>query len=169
MRHNVFSLAKLKASQYNPDVQPTTFLNPIPLRIAPLRARSNVVSASQRTAALRNIGVSNTTFDVSMLTDPNADLAVVYSNGFRLQYLAFKATGVLNAGCLIRNPDSTQAVTVVNPDNTVEVINVDIPGTEVITSYSGNAVVPPLPNLNVPTNNTPLLSKVPVVPSKINC
>jgi len=169
MRNNVFSTSDPNTTRYVPNVKPTSFRAPIPFQIAPLRARSSVVSASQRTAALRNIGISNTTFDVNSLTDPKADLGVVYSNGFRLQYLEFKATGILNPNCLIHVQDSTQTQTIVNADNTISIVDVDVPAHEITTAYTGNAVVPPLPNENIQINTMRPPTKIPVVPSKINC
>jgi hypothetical protein len=139
--------------------------------IAPAHAPAHTnVNASEVTANKTNIGVSSTIYDVAVATqegqpDPDADLALVYSNGYRYQYLAFKAN---NGVCDITFQDTTQ--TIVDPTPTGGITyDVFLPSYTITAAYNGNTVVPPLPTNNTPTNTNPPPSKVPFVPSNINC
>ena len=123
------------------------------------------VAASEFIRQKTAVGISSNVYDVMVEEqDPNIDLGVLYSNGTRLQYLDFKATtGV----CDVVFKD-----TVVPVFDPVDGVTYDqlFPGYTITSAYSGsNAVVPMVPPNNVPTTGPPPASKVPVVPSKINC
>ena len=137
-------------------VQPISASRPASLR---------PVAASEFIRQKTVVGISNNVYDVNIgETDPNIDLGVLYSNGARLLYLDFKATTGL---CDVVFKD-----TVVPVFDPVDGVTYDqfFPGYTITSAYSGsNAVVPiALPNNN-PTTGPPPPSKVPNVPSKINC
>jgi hypothetical protein len=162
-----FSLESLKTKRYSV-TPPSTQFGTLILPVAPSRPRpSPNVSASQRTAQIRNVGVSSTAFDIKGVSDgfpdPNVDLGVMYSNGYRYQYLDFKGTEI--GGCQIILPSDTVTVQVEDKVGiTFEEITTEL--NILVTSYVGNAVFPPLPQNNVPTNNVPIPGKVPLVLNK---
>ena len=111
------------------------------------------VAASEFIRQKTAVGISSNVYDVMVEEqDPNIDLGVLYSN-----------TGV----CDVVFKD-----TVVPVFDPVDGVTYDqfFPGYTITSAYSGsNAVVPMVPPNNVPTTGPPPASKVPVVPSKINC
>ena len=101
----------------------------------------------------------------------------MYSNGYRYQYLAFRATSfdpVDTAG-------STACGIITNYDTVLEPIidgdGIDTGRTQSVTqdprfitfAYNGNAVVPQGPPNNVPTNALLPPAKEDRVPTKIGC
>jgi len=135
---------------------------------AQVAAKPNV-DASEITSFKTNVGVSCNVYDVQETKqgqlDPEVDLGIIYSNGFRYQYLAFKAN---NGLCDITFNDTVIPVT---EQTEAGIITYDVfyPGYTITAAYNGNDVVPPLPPNNTPTNTNPPPSKVPFVPSNINC
>jgi hypothetical protein len=167
-----FSTAKISQSRYvvrgiQRIVGSTTAVIPV-ISASQAPARRNI-DASEFTANKSNIGVSCNAFDVLATQegqpDPDVDLAVVYSNGYRYQYLAFRAN---NGICDITFPDTSQTVFDPTPTGGVT-YDIFYPGYTITAAYNGNTVVPPLPTNNTPTNANPAPSKVPFVPSNINC
>jgi hypothetical protein len=140
--------------------------------IAPISASSpppdKNVDASKYTSYLSSVGVSSIAYDViNGPGDPNVDLALLYSNGYRYKYLEFQAAGPT---CVQVFPATTITVYDYVPGGTaLEASEVTLQQTVVITAYNGNAVVPPLPNPNIDTSTRPVPSKLPFVPGNINC
>lgn len=167
-----FSVAKLQTTQYSFTPQATNTGTLVP-PIAPSRPRAGpVVSASDFTASIRNVGVSSNAYDVSIgnsgsLPDPNVQLGVLYSNGYRYDYLAFKGTEA--GGCQIVEPVTTVAVEVPDDAGGTTFVDVTVDSNILITSYVGNAVFPQLPPSNIPTNNIPIPGKVPADFPNKNC
>jgi hypothetical protein len=126
------------------------------------------VDASKYTSYLSSIGVSSIAYDVINGPDePNVDLGLLYSNGYRYKYLEFQAG---TTTCSVVFPATTVTVYDYVPGGTaLEGSEVTLQETVVITAYNGNAVVPPLPNPNVDTSTIPVPSKLPIVPGNINC
>jgi hypothetical protein len=159
-----FSIASLTKTQYSVTPQATTVGNLVP-PIAPSRPRLGpVVTASDYTARIRNVGVSSNAFDVIVgnsggLPDPKVQLGVLYSNGYRYDYLAFKGTEV--GGCQIIEPTTTVSVEVPDDDGGTTFEDVTVDSNVLITAYVGNAVYPQLPPNNIPTNSIPTPGKVP--------
>jgi hypothetical protein len=140
--------------------------------IAPISARSpppvQTIDASKYTSYLSSVGVSSIAYDVINGPDePSVDLNLLYSNGYRYKYLEFKAAGPT---CMQTFPATT--ITVYNylpGGTTLQASEVTLQETVVITAYTGNAVVPALPNPNVDTTSRPVPIKLPLVPGNINC
>jgi hypothetical protein len=127
-------------------------------------ARENV-NASRETALKTVCGVSRTLQDTVGADDSDVDLGLVYSNGYRYQYLDFQAS---TAACSIIVPNDTITVQE-QTDDGITYVDVNIGESIIITAYVGSPVVPQL----VPPNNTtcipPLLMKVPSVLTNNNC
>ena len=119
------------------------------------RASSNV-DASRITRTKTSVGVSSTIYSLVTYPDTNVDLGVVYSNGFRYQYLDF----------LANTPACTEVIpyTVVTVQEQTDAgpIYVDqlISGYVLVTAYVGSPVVPPLPKEDVGGCVPPLALKV---------
>jgi len=130
---------------------------------------------SQYVAQRRNVGASSNVYDLVNGPPSKLDLAVIYSNGYRYQYLAFKATSFVPAGatggCGIVTDYETELRPIIDGDG------VDTGQTELVTenpryltfAYNGNAVVPQGPPNNTPTNSRPPPAKEHRVPRKIGC
>jgi len=140
--------------------------------IQPISARSpppaQSVDASKYTSYLSSVGVSSIAYDVINGPDePNVDLGLLYSNGYRYKYLEFKAG---TTECSEIFPATTVIVYDYVPGETyLQANEVTLGETVVITAYTGNAVVPALPNPNIDTRTIPMPSKLPIVPGNINC
>lgn len=133
---------------------------------------------SDYVAKKRTVGVSSNVFDIQNTPGANVDLAFIYSNGYRYQYLAFKAqfaglTGL--TGGITSCGIATDYVTIIEPvydeDGlpTGELIGVDRDPTVITYAYVGTPVVPQAPPNNTPTNGLLPPSKIPYVPTKIGC
>jgi hypothetical protein len=165
-----FSLADLSKKRYLVrNIQPIIASS---APIAPISASfptpSQTVDASKYTSYLSSVGVSSIAYDVINGPDePNVDLNLLYSNGYRYKYLEFQAAGPT---CINIFPATTVTVYDYAPGGTMlEASEVTLQQTLVITAYNGNAVVPPLPNPNIDTSTRPVPSKLPLVPGNINC
>jgi hypothetical protein len=147
------------------DITPSVSSQPI-IPISPSRPRvTPTIPASQVTRLQTTFGINNNALDATAdLADPNIDLGVLYSNGARLLYLDFRASAGL---CDVTFPDTV--IPFVDPiDGTT--YDEFYPGYTITSAYSGtNAVVPMARPDNTPTNTLRPPSKVPFVPSKINC
>jgi hypothetical protein len=155
----------IREQYYVQSIKPVTLAGSVVSPISPSRPKlTQPVAASQFIRQRSSVGISNNVFDANLQDqDPNIDLGVLYSNGTRLQYLDFRATtGV----CDVVVNDTI--ITVTDTDGTT--YDQFLPGYTFTSAYSGsNAVIPTrLPN-NVSTAGKPPPSKVPFVPSKINC
>ncbi len=160
-----FSLENLRRTQYSFSPQATNIGNIVP-PIPPARPRPGpVVSSSDYTARIRNVGVSSNAFDVIAgnsggLPDPDVQLGILYSNGYRYDYLAFKGTEV--GGCQVVVPVKTVSVQVTDDETgATSLQDVTVDSSVIITAYVGNAVYPQLPPNNTPTNSVPMPGKVP--------
>ena len=125
------------------------------------------VYASDYTEDLADVGIAANEYDYTYFSDQNLTLGELFSNGTRLQYLAFKGTTA--GGCQIVTPAQTILVEVLDSnDPTGYTLQEQYFGeTVVITSYIGNAV---LPQTAPPNNNTcvRLLTRKSVLVNK-NC
>jgi hypothetical protein len=166
-----FSKSKLKETQHivngiTPILGSTESIV-IPISPASNPARENV-NASRITSVKTNTGVSSNVYDIINGFDANVDLGLVYSNGYRYQYLDFKASDVGPTGCNIITSDQVVQVQEVTDDG-ISYINIDVGSSVITTAYVGSPVVPQLP----PPNNTrcipPILMKVPMIPTNNNC
>lgn len=135
---------------------------------ATLPAISQTVDSSKYTSYLSSIGVSSIVYDVIKGPDePNIDLGLLYSNGYRYKYLEFQAAGPTCARIV---PATTITVyDYVDGGTTLQREEVTLEQTVIISAYNGNAVVPQVRNPNVDTSTTPVASKLPFVPGNINC
>lgn len=150
---------------YVQSISPVTLSGTTVTPISPSRPKlTRPVAASEIIRQRAVCGVSNNIIDINGDGgDPNIDLGVLYSNGTRLQYLDFKATtGV----CDVVVGD--KIVTVVDSNGVT--YDQYLAGYTLTSAYSGsNAVFPmPRPN-NVSTSGLRPPSKVPFIPSNINC
>jgi hypothetical protein len=134
--------------------------------ISPSRPKTaRIAPASELTRLRGTCGINNNVLDINAnLADPNIDLGVIYSNGVRLLYLDFKASAGL---CDVTFPDT--AIPFVDPiDGTT--YSEFFAGYTLTSAYSGsNAVIPMERPDNTVTNSLLPPSKVPFIPSKINC
>lgn len=138
--------------------------------------RPKPLDYSQYVAQKRTVGISSNVFDLQNTPGSKLDLAYIYSNGYRYQYLAFKAelagqglTGVTACGT---TTDFATAIQVVFDEDgmpTGEILEVERDPTVITFAYVGNAVVPQAPPNNTPTNGLLPPSKVPFNPTKIGC
>jgi hypothetical protein len=167
-----FSLENLRRRQYLFTPQATntgTVVIPIP----PSRPRLGpVVTASEFTARIRNVGISSNAYDITTgiaigEPDPNVNLGILYSNGYRYQYLAFKGTSV--GKCQVIVPVKTVSVQVPDDAGGTTLQDVTVDSSVIITAYVGNAVYPQLPPNNTPTNSFPIPGKVPAEFPNKNC
>lgn len=139
-----FSKSKLKQTQHIVNgIVPIQGSSSSVITAIPASApRASVnVDASRITRTKTSVGVSSTIYSIVSYPDTDVELGVVYSNGFRYQYLDFLA--------------NTPACTEVIPDTVVTVqeqtdagpIYVEqlISGYILVTAYVGSPVVPPLP------------------------
>jgi len=167
-----FSLENLRRRQYSFTPQATTTGTLVP-PIPPARPRpAPVLSSSDYTARIRNVGVSSNAYDVVVgnaggLPDPNVNLGILYSNQYRYDYLDFKGTDV--GGCQVVVPVKTVSVQVPDDDGGTTLQDVTVDSNVIITAYVGNAVYPQLPPNNTPTNTVPIPGKVPAEFPNKNC
>jgi len=101
-----------------------------PISVAAPRATSNV-DVSRITRTKTNCGVMSTIDSLVSYPDTSVELGIIYSNGFRYQYLDFLAT--------------TPACSKLIPDTIVTVQE----QTDAGPVYVGSPVVPPLPKEDV--------------------
>lgn len=143
-----FSNSKLKETQYivngitSVTGSTTSIIPRIPAR-AP-RATTNV-DASRITRTKTSIGVSSTLYSLVNYPDTDVDLGVVYSNGFRYQYLDFLAT---TSTCSEVIPDTIVTVQEQTDDGPIYVDEL-ISGRIIVTAFVGTPVVPPLPKEDI--------------------
>ena len=160
-----FSKGLLNTTEYvvNPEVSPTTSIAPRAPRIS--RGSQNL-SASELTARRRNVGVSNTVFDLNFL-DSTLDLGVLSSNGFRYNYIAFKAD--VDPNCSIIESNKSVPVTEETAAGDF-IIDQEILGGKIIRAYAGNSVAVPFarPNNGIATPCSPQLKFTRVVVNN-NC
>jgi hypothetical protein len=139
-----FSNSKLKQTQYivngiTPVTGSTTSIIPrIPAHAT--RAFPNI-DASRITRTKASIGVSSTLHSLVNYPDTDVELGVVYSNGFRYQYLDFLAT---TSTCTQVIPDTVVTVQEQTDDGPIYVDEL-ISGRIIVTAFVGEPVVPPLP------------------------
>lgn len=115
-----------------------------PISVAAPRATSNV-DVSRITRTKTNCGVTSTIDSLVSYPDTSVELGIIYSNGFRYQYLDFLAT---TPACSKLIPDTivtVQEQTDAGPVYVDEVIS----GYVLVTAYVGSPVVPPLPKEDV--------------------
>jgi hypothetical protein len=158
-----FSNSKLSTTQYIvTGISPvagsaTAIITPIP---AAYTAPQLVPPASKVIANKRVVGVSSTAYDVAIspeIPDPNVELGLLYSNGYRYQYADFKAG---TTGCSTEVPDRVVTVQV-QTDSGIIYVDETISGYTLVKAYVGNnIVVPQLPNANVVINTAPPPSKL---------
>jgi hypothetical protein len=121
-------------------------------------------AVSKKTAC----GVTSTGYSVARsagFPQPNVDLGLLYSNGYRYQYLDYLAG---TTGCSIEVPDRVVTVQIQTDSGPMYVDQV-ISGYTLIDAYvSNNAVVPQLPSINVVTNTAPPPSILPPLPTNNN-
>lgn len=131
---------------------------------------------SQYIARKRTVGISSNVFDLQNTPNSKLDLAYIYSNGYRYQYLAFKAeqagqglTGVTSCGSTTDFGTVIQLVFDQDGLPTGETVEIERDPTVVTFAYVGNAVVPQAPPNNIPTNGLFPPSKAQSIPTKIGC
>jgi hypothetical protein len=124
-----------------------------------------VPPASRITSTKVGCGLDSTARDVVVIPDPEVDLALLYSNGYRYQYEDFRAT----TDCVYDAPDKVVIVQV-KTESGISYIDETITSNIVITAYVGNRiVVPQTPSPNVVTNTAPVPSKLPLLTNNNNC
>jgi hypothetical protein len=122
--------------------------------------RPQVLSASEYIARKTAVGVTSNAYDVALspgMPDSNVDLGLLYSNGYRYQYIKYKAT---TAGCSEEVPDK---IITVQEQTDAGIIYYDqsISGYTLVKAYVGNSiVVPQQPNPNISTVATRPPSKL---------
>jgi len=167
-----FSIEKFKSKRYLATSRPVSIPGVV-IPIPPSRPRTTrTVTASEFTSRIRNVGVSSNGFDITTgiaigLPDPDVELGILYSNGYRYQYLDFKGTEA--GGCQIIVPEKTISVQVVDDNGNVTIEDVTVESNVLITAYMGNAVFPQIPPINTPTNSLPIPGKVPAEFPNKNC
>jgi len=167
-----FSIEKLKTTQYLATSRPISGPGVV-IPIPPARPRTTrTLTSSEFTARIRNVGVSSNAYDITTgttigLPDPNVELGVLYSNGYRYQYLDFKGTEA--GGCQIIVPEKTVSIQTEDENGVVTIEEVTIESSVLITAYVGNAVYPQLPPNNVSTISLPFPGKVPAEFPNKNC
>jgi hypothetical protein len=132
--------------------------------------RPKVLSASEYTASKTAVGVTSNAYDVALspgMPDSNVDLGLLYSNGYRYQYIKYKAT---TAGCSEEIPDKIITVQE-QTDAGLIVYDQTVSGYTLVKAYVGNSiVVPQQPNPNVVTIGFTPPSKVePQLTNNNNC
>ena len=135
-------------------------------RISSVAPPSEVLPASQYISGKTAVGISSTAYDVAITPDisANVDLGLLYSNGYRYQYINFKAG---TTGCSMQLPDRVVTVQVQTDAGPIYV-DETISGYTLIDAYVGNRIaVPQLPNSNVVTIKAPIPSKL--EPLKTSC
>lgn len=143
-----FSKSKLSQTQYivngiTPVIgSPTSIIPRIPAHA--IRSFPNI-DASRITRVKTAVGVSSTLHSLVNYPDTDVDLGVVYSNGFRYQYLDFLAT---TSACTLVIPDSIVTVQEQTDDGPIYVDEL-ISGRIIVTAFIGAPVVPPLPKEDV--------------------
>jgi hypothetical protein len=157
-----FSNSKLKNTQYIiTGITGSTGTIIIPISSA-YSGQRKVMFASDYIAAKTAVGVSSTAYDVALasgMPDPNVDLGLLYSNGYRYQYINFKAG---TTGCSVEVPDKIITVSEQTDSGTIY-YDQSVSGYTLIKAYVGNnIVIPQNPNPNVPTIAFPPPSKVEV-------
>ena len=164
-----FSLGDLNRTRY---IVPVVAVPGSTISVVPEIGSSQPVAgpevyASDYTSDLADVGVAENEYDYLYFSDQNLNLAELFSNGTRLQYLAFKGTTA--GGCQIVTPAQTISVQVPDNDDPSGYTFQDqlFGETVVITSYMGNAVIP---QQAPPNNNTcvRLLNRKSVLVNK-NC
>jgi hypothetical protein len=165
-----FSIPKLSNKQYVQSVEMIQgSTGQIITPVSPAYTRPHQTPfMSDHVRAKTNVGVSSTVFDISNGLDPNVNLGVIYSNGYRYQYLDYKAGTTF---CQIQVPETNILVQVTTDDGISGyfIQEQTLDARTLVTSYFGNAVVPPLPLENVPTCIGPPISKVDALLVNKNC
>jgi hypothetical protein len=167
-----FSNASLSSTQYI-----VTGITPIlgssTAVVAPIPAASTashiVPPVSKFVAAKISVGISSTAYDVTVTPDvpANVDLGLLYSNGYRYQYIDFKAG---TTGCSTEVPDRVVTVQV-QTDSGPIYVDETISGYTLVEAYVGNRItVPQLPNSDIVTNTARPPSKLPpLLTNNNNC
>ena len=167
-----FSNASLRKTQYvvqgiTPVIgSKTSTIPPISSILPP---PGEVPPVSEFVAAKTAVGVSSTAFDVALspeMPEPNVDLGVIYSNGYRYKYIDFRAG---TTGCSTEVPDTVITVEIKTDQGTI-FVDEYLPGYTLVRAYVGNNIV--VPQLPAPNNTTcipRILMKVPPIPANNNC
>lgn len=168
-----FSNSKLSSTQYivrgiTPIQASSTAVIP-PISSA-FTVQHEVPPVSEFVAQKTAVGISSTAFDVALspgMPDSNVDLGLLYSNGYRYQYIDFKAG---TTGCSTELPDRVVTVQIQTDSGPIYVDQV-LSGYTLIEAYVGNSiVVPQLPNGNIITDTTRPPSKLPpLLTNNNNC
>jgi hypothetical protein len=159
-----FSNSKLSSTQYivrgiTPVQASSTAVIP-PISSA-FTVQREVPPVSEFVAEKTAVGISSTAFDVALspgMPDSNVNLGLLYSNGYRYQYIDFKAG---TTGCSTEVPDKVVTVQVQTDSGPIYVDQV-LSGYTLIEAYVGNRIaIPQLPNGDVVTDTTRPPSKLP--------
>jgi hypothetical protein len=166
-----FSNSKLSSSQYivrgiTPIVgSATSVITPISTKYT---VAHPIPPASRLTSTKVGCGINLTASDLLTspgIPDPDVDTGLLYSNGYRYQYINFRA----DTDCFFVEPERTVTVQV-QTDEGLIYIEETIAATTVVTAYVGNGlVVPQRPSPNVVTNSAPPPSKLPPLTNNNNC
>jgi hypothetical protein len=157
-----FSNASLSTTQYivtgiTPIAGSTTAIVPqIPPSFTTAR---EVPPVSSFVSGKTVCGVSSTVSDLTAPgePDPNVDLGLLYSNGYRYQYIDFQAG---TTACSIELPDKVVTVQV-QTDSGPIYVDETLSGYTLVTAYVGNRIVVPSQGNDVVTNTMRPPSKLP--------
>jgi len=155
---STFSPSDIPSNVYVQTVRPSWAPTPIQPRYP--RVAKNT-SVSQVVAQKTNIGISSNAYDLQSQDTSKLDLGVLYSNGNRYRYIAFRAENDPNCSATI--PDQVVKVVEQTDDGPI-IVDQEISEGTLIKAYVGNAIsVPQLPNPDIVTDTTPPPARLPVI------
>jgi hypothetical protein len=155
---STFSNADIPSDVYVQTVRASWAPTPIQPRYA--RAGRNT-AASQIVAQKTNIGVSSNAYDLKSQDASKLDLGLLYSNGARYRYIAFRAENDPNCSAII--PDQVVKVVEQTDDGPI-IVDQEVSEGVLVKAYVGNAIVVPfLPNPDIVTDTTPPPARLPVI------